>query len=54
MVTVDGFSHKSRDNLHGYWDTQFVDALGRPPAAQCGYSTATARRVEGAKCGQGP
>jgi hypothetical protein len=32
-VTVDGFDHKSRDNLHGYWDTQFVDALGGPPAA---------------------
>jgi hypothetical protein len=32
-VTVDGFDHKARDNLHGYWDTQFVEALGRPPAA---------------------
>ncbi len=32
-VMVDGFDHKSRDNLHGFWDTQFVDALGRPPAA---------------------
>jgi hypothetical protein len=32
-IVVDGFDHKSRDNLHGYWDTQFVDALGRPPAA---------------------
>ncbi len=32
-VTVDGFDHKSRDDLHGYWDTQFVEALGRPPAA---------------------
>ncbi len=32
-VMVDGFDHRSRDNLHGYWDTQFVDALGRPPAA---------------------
>src|SRR5215475_3702736 len=30
-VTVDGFDHKSRDNLHEFWDTQFVDALGRPP-----------------------
>jgi hypothetical protein len=30
---VDGFDHKTRDNLHGFWDTQFVDALGRPPAA---------------------
>jgi S1/P1 Nuclease len=33
LVAADGFSHKSRDNLHGFWDTQFVDALGRPPAA---------------------
>jgi hypothetical protein len=32
-VMVDGFGHKSRDNLHGFWDTQFVDALGRPPTA---------------------
>jgi hypothetical protein len=32
-VTVEGFEHKSRDNLHGVWDTRFVDALGRPPAA---------------------
>jgi hypothetical protein len=32
-VMVDGFDHKSRDSLHGFWDTQFVDALGRPPAA---------------------
>jgi hypothetical protein len=32
-VMVDGFDHKSRDNLHGYWDTQFVEALGQPPAA---------------------
>jgi hypothetical protein len=26
-VTVDGFVHEDNDNLHGYWDTQFVDAL---------------------------
>jgi hypothetical protein len=32
-VTVDGFNHKSKDNLHGFWDTQFVDALGMPPTA---------------------
>jgi hypothetical protein len=32
-VTVDGFDHKTRDNLHGFWDTQFVELLGRPPAA---------------------
>jgi hypothetical protein len=32
-VMVDGFDHKSRDNLHGFWDTQFVEALGRPRAA---------------------
>jgi hypothetical protein len=32
-VTVDGFPHKPKDNLHGFWDTQFIDALGRPPAA---------------------
>ena len=32
-VMVDGFEHKTRDELHGFWDTQFVDALGRPPAA---------------------
>jgi S1/P1 Nuclease len=32
-VTVDGFSHKSSDELHGFWDTQFVDAIAVPPAA---------------------
>jgi hypothetical protein len=32
-VTVDGFPHKAKDELHGFWDTQFVDALGMPPAA---------------------
>jgi hypothetical protein len=32
-VTVEGFDHKIRDNLHGFWDTQFVEMLGRPPAA---------------------
>jgi hypothetical protein len=32
-VTVDGFDHKARDELHGYWDKQFVEALGRPPSA---------------------
>ena len=30
---MDGFPHKPKDNLHGFWDTQFVDALGRPPVA---------------------
>jgi hypothetical protein len=33
LVTVDGFPHKPKDELHGYWDKQFVEALGRPPAA---------------------
>jgi nuclease S1 len=32
-VMVDGFPHKAKDELHGFWDMQFVDALGRPPAA---------------------
>jgi hypothetical protein len=32
-VTVEGFDHKTRDNLHGFWDTQFVESLGRPPSA---------------------
>jgi S1/P1 nuclease len=32
-LIVDGFSHKARDELHGFWDTQFVDAVGAPPAA---------------------
>jgi S1/P1 Nuclease len=30
-VVVDGFPHNSRDELHAYWDTQFVRALGRSP-----------------------
>jgi hypothetical protein len=32
-VTVGGFPHKAKDNLHGFWDRLFVDALGRSPAA---------------------
>ena len=33
-VSADGIPHKSKDELHGYWDTQFVDAIGgkSPPA----------------------
>jgi S1/P1 Nuclease len=30
-VIVDGFPHKSRDELHAFWDTQFVNALARSP-----------------------
>ncbi|WP_198026646.1 S1/P1 nuclease [Bradyrhizobium sp. ARR65] len=30
-IEVDGFPHSSKDVLHGFWDTQFVDALGSPP-----------------------
>jgi hypothetical protein len=30
-VMVDGFNHKSRDNLHSFWDTQFVRLLGESP-----------------------
>jgi hypothetical protein len=29
-VIVDGFPQNSRDELHGYWDTQFVRILGSP------------------------
>ena len=32
-VMVHGFEHKARDELHGFWDVQFAEALGRPPAA---------------------
>jgi hypothetical protein len=31
-VVVDGFDHESRDNLHGFWDTQFVDAIASSPS----------------------
>jgi hypothetical protein len=27
-VSADGIKHKSSDELHGYWDTQFVDGIG--------------------------
>jgi hypothetical protein len=30
-VVVDGFEHTPRDELHAYWDTQFVRSLGRSP-----------------------
>jgi nuclease S1 len=33
LIIVDGFEHKTKDNLHGFWDTQFVEAIARPPAA---------------------
>ena len=29
-VIFDGFEHDPKDELHGYWDTQFVDAPVRP------------------------
>jgi S1/P1 Nuclease len=32
-VTVAGFPHKSKDELHGFWDTQFVDGIATPPTA---------------------
>jgi hypothetical protein len=32
-VIVDGFPHKSKDELHGFLDTQFVDAIDAPPTA---------------------
>jgi hypothetical protein len=32
-IIVDGFNHRARDELHGYWDTQFVDDLGESPRA---------------------
>jgi hypothetical protein len=27
-VTADGIKHKAKDELNGYWDTQFVDGIG--------------------------
>jgi hypothetical protein len=30
-VFVEGFNHRKRDELHGFWDKQFVDALGYAP-----------------------
>jgi hypothetical protein len=33
-VSADGIKHNSKDELHGYWDTQFVDAIaGKSPTA---------------------
>jgi hypothetical protein len=32
-VVVDGFAHNARDELHGFWDTQFVERIRRRPAA---------------------
>jgi S1/P1 Nuclease len=32
-VSADGITHRSRDELHGYWDTQFVDGIAKPPSA---------------------
>jgi hypothetical protein len=52
-VTVEGFDHKSRDNLHGFWDTQFVDALGMPPAALANKLLAKITREQEAEWKQG-
>jgi hypothetical protein len=30
-VTVTGFKHTAKDELHGFWDTQFVDGIATPP-----------------------
>jgi hypothetical protein len=33
-VSADGIKHQSKDELHGYWDSQFVDAIaGKSPPA---------------------
>jgi hypothetical protein len=32
-VVVDGFRHSPKDELHGFWDTQFVDDIAKSPAA---------------------
>jgi hypothetical protein len=33
-VSADGIQHLSRDELHGYWDTQFVESIaGKSPPA---------------------
>jgi hypothetical protein len=32
-IVADGYPHTSKDELHGFWDTQFVDKLGTPPSA---------------------
>jgi hypothetical protein len=32
-VSADGIAHKTRDELHGYWDTQFVERNGTPASA---------------------
>jgi hypothetical protein len=33
-VSAVGIPHKSKDELHGYWDTQFVDGIGgKSPSA---------------------
>jgi hypothetical protein len=32
-VIVDGFPHKTRDELHAFWDTQFVDGIEGSPSA---------------------
>jgi hypothetical protein len=32
-VTVQGFKHAAKDELHGFWDVQFVDGIAKPPTA---------------------
>jgi hypothetical protein len=31
-VMVEGFPHKPKDELHAFWDVQFVDAIAKPPS----------------------
>jgi hypothetical protein len=53
QVTVDGFDHKSRDNLHGFWDTHFVEAIARPPAALAQQRIAQITQEQAAEWRQG-
>jgi hypothetical protein len=53
MVAVEGFPHKARDELHGYWDKQFVEAVGRPPSALADQLIAQITPEQAAQWGEG-
>ncbi|MBR1164618.1 S1/P1 nuclease [Bradyrhizobium elkanii] len=52
-VTVEGFKHTKKDELHGFWDTQFVDAIAKPPTARSKQLLAEITPAQAAEWAQG-
>jgi hypothetical protein len=52
-VTVEGFKHAKKDELHGFWDTQFVDGIAKPPTALAKQLTSEITPTQAADWAQG-